>query len=674
MKFIKELIANKSWSSSREQAEFGEETLRRDMEEGGFESPLVDRAQQIKEAADAPVDESAIAEDLENFAAELESNETANGTPDDTSGDADTSQTGDADAVADTAKTDSQILSGIETASPLPTNRDDADGPADGEWFDDFDNPEMEELEDDEVEAWNIGLSDDALAEAVDEEARNVVPQDFSPEEEQEVFDDPLFHDEEHSAKIEAAALEAVHSQELSELDKEALVEEIRNAMQAVRHIHSDEELDRQAHARGQLGPVEDAAEGNRIFDATDTIMAEDKGARRRQAIALMKTAAQATRADPVLQDMAGHDPSANQAETSDYRDDLESYEKPRLTRSRNLHASEGADAPTDWASDPAADESTPVVDEAARDAETEVPTLGADDTDMPKPGDLSHEPEGSTEPEQTEAGEQTPEISAEATKTVEQTATPEHDDTVGDGDAEDAPKSSAHDELRAALEAARRPKSETVEDGKRPVSLADVGGIEMSQEEADASEADESMAPTAEVVQVPPPSMGRSRRQAGRVKTRLLGFQHDDDAGNDPFDNANSPSQIGDGGLFPVGWLALIDGPSCGHTFALSAGVTQIGRGEGQAVRLDFGDTAVSRENHAAIAYDDEQNRFFLGQGGKSNIVRLNGTPVLSTESLQNGDQIRIGETTLRFVALCDQGFSWVEKGGDDVEQAAIA
>ncbi len=40
MKFIKELIANKSWSSSREQAEFGEETLRRDMEEGGFERDL----------------------------------------------------------------------------------------------------------------------------------------------------------------------------------------------------------------------------------------------------------------------------------------------------------------------------------------------------------------------------------------------------------------------------------------------------------------------------------------------------------------------------------------------------------------------------------------------------------------------------------------------------------
>jgi len=78
----------------------------------------------------------------------------------------------------------------------------------------------------------------------------------------------------------------------------------------------------------------------------------------------------------------------------------------------------------------------------------------------------------------------------------------------------------------------------------------------------------------------------------------------------------------------------------------------------------LDLGDTSISREQHAAIAYDEEANGFFLGHGGKSNIVRLNGRPVLSTEDLQNGDMIRIGETTLRFVALCGDAFVWEGAG----------
>ena len=97
--------------------------------------------------------------------------------------------------------------------------------------------------------------------------------------------------------------------------------------------------------------------------------------------------------------------------------------------------------------------------------------------------------------------------------------------------------------------------------------------------------------------------------------------------------------------------------------------GVSQIGRGEDQAVRLDFGDTSISRNNHAAVAYDDEQGKFFLGHGGKSNLVRLNGRPVLSTEEMSNGDEIRIGETTLKFVSLCGENFTWKSSEGADNE-----
>lgn len=156
-----------------------------------------------------------------------------------------------------------------------------------------------------------------------------------------------------------------------------------------------------------------------------------------------------------------------------------------------------------------------------------------------------------------------------------------------------------------------------------------------------------------------PQPEAQPSRRPGGRVKTRLLGFHHSTDINSDPFQNANaetpSPSN-----LFPSGWLVVVAGPGEGNALPVYGGVSTIGRGDDQALKLDFGDTSISRQNHAAVAYDSEQNKFFLGHGGKSNIIRLNDRPVLSTEELGHADILRIGETTLRFVALCGADFSW--------------
>ncbi len=151
-----------------------------------------------------------------------------------------------------------------------------------------------------------------------------------------------------------------------------------------------------------------------------------------------------------------------------------------------------------------------------------------------------------------------------------------------------------------------------------------------------------------------------RTGRRTGRVKTRLLGFDPNQDlASTDPVRSAQ-PQMANPEQRFPVGWIAIVDGPGRGHAFALHSGATMVGRGEDQGIRLDFGDSSISRQNHAAIAYDNEQNSFFLGHGGKSNIIRLNDRPVLSTEEMSQGDLIRIGETTLRLVVLCGPDFNW--------------
>ncbi|WP_260013829.1 FHA domain-containing protein [Leisingera aquaemixtae] len=178
--------------------------------------------------------------------------------------------------------------------------------------------------------------------------------------------------------------------------------------------------------------------------------------------------------------------------------------------------------------------------------------------------------------------------------------------------------------------------------------------------------------APAGAPIDVPAPSMGRGASRAGRVKTRLLGFSPAQAAASDPF--ARSAEAAAPGYTqFPVGWLAIVQGPGRGAAFTLFSGVTVIGRGADQTVRLDFGDNSISRDNHAAIAYDPEQKSFFIGHGGKANLVRRNGRPVLSTEALSAGDVIRIGETTLRFVPLCGADFGWDQPQHSDAADAAF-
>jgi hypothetical protein len=154
--------------------------------------------------------------------------------------------------------------------------------------------------------------------------------------------------------------------------------------------------------------------------------------------------------------------------------------------------------------------------------------------------------------------------------------------------------------------------------------------------------------------------------RRGGRVKTRLLGIDHSNGHSVD-FDRQSQAATARPIAVrFPVGWLIVVDGPGRGTSFALTGGVSQIGRGEDQAVQLDFGDSTISRANHAAVAFDEETCGFFIGHGGKSNLVRLNGKPLLSTEALKHGDEIVIGETTLRLVALCGDAFCWAERAGE--------
>lgn len=107
------------------------------------------------------------------------------------------------------------------------------------------------------------------------------------------------------------------------------------------------------------------------------------------------------------------------------------------------------------------------------------------------------------------------------------------------------------------------------------------------------------------------------------------------------------------------VGWLAIIAGPGRGEVLRLGYGVNDIGSGPGARLRLNFGDTAIAPDNHAAIIYTTRSRRFYLAHSAAAE-TWLNGQPVRESMQLVGGETVRFGQTQLRFVPLCGPDFDW--------------
>ena len=82
------------------------------------------------------------------------------------------------------------------------------------------------------------------------------------------------------------------------------------------------------------------------------------------------------------------------------------------------------------------------------------------------------------------------------------------------------------------------------------------------------------------------------------------------------------------------VGWLVVRQGPGRGRFCPIFYGQNSLGRGGDQRIRVDFGDKRISREAHAFIVYDDIAQKFYLRDGGKTNLVRHNGELVMTLPS----------------------------------------
>ena len=106
------------------------------------------------------------------------------------------------------------------------------------------------------------------------------------------------------------------------------------------------------------------------------------------------------------------------------------------------------------------------------------------------------------------------------------------------------------------------------------------------------------------------------------------------------------------------VGWVVCVDGPLRGADWRIRVGYNYIGREVGDI--LIQGDSQISREKHAMIAYHNKNRTYYVGPAEGRNIIELNGEPVFNATKLSKFDIITIGATKLMFVPLCDDTFTW--------------
>ena len=105
-----------------------------------------------------------------------------------------------------------------------------------------------------------------------------------------------------------------------------------------------------------------------------------------------------------------------------------------------------------------------------------------------------------------------------------------------------------------------------------------------------------------------------------------------------------------------PVAALLVTRGPGRGTLLAVGTGTSELGRGAGARIRLDFGDTAIASERHAVLEHDPGGQRFMLHAGGDASPCYVDGQPVRGAVALRDGAHLRVGETELLFRLLFDR------------------
>ena len=109
------------------------------------------------------------------------------------------------------------------------------------------------------------------------------------------------------------------------------------------------------------------------------------------------------------------------------------------------------------------------------------------------------------------------------------------------------------------------------------------------------------------------------------------------------------------------AGWLVCTAGPNRGRSHEIHSDNNFVGRGGICDIDLE-GDGSISQGQPFVVTYDARDRAFYCGLMNGCDLVRLNGTPLLSTARMNAGDKLSIGRTELLFVPLCGPDFDWNE------------
>lgn len=71
-------------------------------------------------------------------------------------------------------------------------------------------------------------------------------------------------------------------------------------------------------------------------------------------------------------------------------------------------------------------------------------------------------------------------------------------------------------------------------------------------------------------------------------------------------------------------------------------------------------GDDTISRNKHAILSFNPETQHFKILPGEGRGIAYCNGEEVDSPRELHSHDVLRLGQTQLLFIPLCDDRFNW--------------
>jgi hypothetical protein len=112
--------------------------------------------------------------------------------------------------------------------------------------------------------------------------------------------------------------------------------------------------------------------------------------------------------------------------------------------------------------------------------------------------------------------------------------------------------------------------------------------------------------------------------------------------------------------GLDPVvGWLVCIAGPDRGRDYRIHSERNFLGRDPSMDLCLS-GDDTISRDKHAILSFNPETQRFKILPGDSRGITYCNGEEVDGPRELHSHDVLRLGQTQLLFIPLCDDRFHW--------------